>query len=70
MSGAPDAECLVPSVVLPGEECDHGACPSTVQVSITLPGDLVLGFCAHHGRQCHRQMNGRGLLERVGDLKV
>jgi hypothetical protein len=59
----------VPPVVLPGEECDHGNCPSTVQVSITLPDGKVLGFCGHHGREHSRQLASRGIQpERVGDL--
>ena len=63
-----------PLIVLPGEECDHGGCPSAVQVSITLPGGAVLGFCAHHGRTCFLQMIKLGVKarqpERVGDLKI
>jgi hypothetical protein len=74
--GPPEEEALsrVPVIVLPGEDCDHGECPSTVQVSITLPGGRVLGFCGHHGREAHAQMTARGIVVRVpeliGDLKT
>jgi len=74
-AGAPpeDSPGWAPRIVLPGEQCDHRDCPSTVQVSITVPGG-VLGFCGHHGRECYRQMISRGIRdwtpEQVGDLKV
>ena len=51
----------VPAIVLPGDECDQGGCPSAVAVSVTLLSGLVLGFCGHHGSVCYRQMLARGL---------
>jgi hypothetical protein len=65
----PDDAGLVPGIVLPGEECDHRECPSAVAVSITLTDGRVLGFCGHHGRECHDRMILRGIVRsyaRVG----
>ena len=65
----PDDAGPLRAIVLPGDECDHGQCPSTVAVSITLTDGRALGFCGHHGRKCHDRMILLGIVlayERVG----
>jgi hypothetical protein len=64
---APAEERLMPPMVLPGDECDQGQCPSAVAVSVTLQGGRVLGFCGHHGSLRYREMIARGL--RTGPLE-